>query len=105
MTHLLPPNLLKLFAPRPPLPYVRPVGRYPGTVTKKRVDPIAPLFARIREETAEGIISKGKAGESSLKVEEEQDFTLAEEVKRQIHREQKKQIKLNSYNEAKENCK
>ena len=26
-THLLPPNLLKLFAPRPPLPYTRPLDR------------------------------------------------------------------------------
>lgn len=33
-THLLPPNLLKLFAPRPPLPYLKPTGRDPDLPLK-----------------------------------------------------------------------
>ncbi|GAA5884208.1 hypothetical protein JCM6882_002180 [Rhodosporidiobolus microsporus] len=42
-THLLPPNLLKLFAPRPPLPYVKPPGRDPDF-------PLKSLSARRRPE-------------------------------------------------------
>ena len=33
-SHLLPPNLLRLFAPRPPLPYLKPVGRDPDVPLK-----------------------------------------------------------------------
>lgn len=54
-THLLPPNLLKLFAPRPPLPYLKPTGRDPDLPLKSlsaRRAPkpilVAPVLADLR---------------------------------------------------------
>ncbi|GAA5882741.1 hypothetical protein JCM3774_003250, partial [Rhodotorula dairenensis] len=41
-THLLPPNLLKLFAPRPPLPYLKPPGRDPDFPLKSLSSKRAP---------------------------------------------------------------
>ncbi|KAM0789803.1 hypothetical protein ACM66B_006655 [Microbotryomycetes sp. NB124-2] len=35
-THMLPPQLLRLFAPRPPLPYAKPLGRDPDVPLKSR---------------------------------------------------------------------
>lgn len=56
-THLLPPNLLKLFAPRPPLPYAKPPGRDPDLPLKslsarRAPQPIvvAPVLAQIRRD-------------------------------------------------------
>ena len=44
-THLLPPNLLKLFAPRPPLPYTRPLDRDIDRVRPKNVGGVGELLA------------------------------------------------------------
>ncbi|GAA5982906.1 hypothetical protein JCM10908_006827 [Rhodotorula pacifica] len=52
-THLLPPNLLKLFAPRPPLPYLKPPGRDPDFPLKSLSTRRAPkpiLVSDILEE-------------------------------------------------------
>ncbi|KAK4051554.1 hypothetical protein OIV83_002694 [Microbotryomycetes sp. JL201] len=35
-THMLPPQLLRLFAPRPPLPYAKPLGRDPDVPLKNK---------------------------------------------------------------------
>jgi len=58
-THLLPPNLLKLFAPRPPLPYAKPPGRDPDLPLKslssrRAPQPIvvAPVLDQIRQDQA-----------------------------------------------------
>lgn len=42
-THLLPPNLLKLFAPRPPLPYLKPTGRDIGRPVKHSAKAPSPI--------------------------------------------------------------
>ncbi|GAA5954057.1 hypothetical protein JCM8115_003295 [Rhodotorula mucilaginosa] len=52
-THLLPPNLLKLFAPRPPLPYLKPPGRDPDFPLKSLSSKRAPkpiLVSEVLEE-------------------------------------------------------
>ena len=54
-THLLPPNLLKLFAPRPALPYLKPTGRDPDLPLKSLARPppvlgIAETLQQIRDE-------------------------------------------------------
>jgi U1 small nuclear ribonucleoprotein len=67
MTASLPPNLLKLFAPRPPLPYARPVGKSPNTVRPKNVDGLAHLLAQIREDTAASITERGKSSKKAKK--------------------------------------
>ncbi|CEQ41133.1 SPOSA6832_02825, partial [Sporobolomyces salmonicolor] len=46
-THLLPPNLLKLFAPRPPLPYLKPTGRDPDLPLKSLSAQRAPQPIRL----------------------------------------------------------
>ncbi|KAI9628177.1 hypothetical protein KEM48_011758 [Puccinia striiformis f. sp. tritici PST-130] len=52
-THQLPPNLLKLFAPRPQLPYCKPLGRDPDvSIDKKHISCVSPLLDRLKLEAA-----------------------------------------------------
>ncbi|MBW0463785.1 hypothetical protein O181_003500 [Austropuccinia psidii MF-1] len=52
-THQLPPNLLKLFAPRPPLPYCKPLGRDPDvSIHKKYISCVSPLLDQLNLEAA-----------------------------------------------------
>ena len=44
MTSQLPANLLRLFAPRPPLEYLGPVGKDPVTRKKPRYDGLASVL-------------------------------------------------------------
>ena len=101
MTHLLPPNLLKLFAPRAPLPYARPVGRDAAHVRKKHVSGVADMLARVQEEAMMGIVNSGK---EDMEEGEEEHFTHAEEVRRQIAREERKKKREERFKTAKENC-
>ena len=48
MTDKLPPNLLKLFAPRPPLPYAPPLDKEPGKRVGARVSGIADLVPMLK---------------------------------------------------------
>ncbi|KAJ8509144.1 hypothetical protein ONZ45_g8639 [Pleurotus djamor] len=86
-THLLPPNLLKLFAPRPPLPYKRPVD--------KDLD-------RIRNKKQTLIASNGERDGEGMEDGEEPTFTLAEEYKRQLRREERRKKRAEEYKVAKE---
>ncbi|KAL7009796.1 hypothetical protein EMMF5_000704 [Cystobasidiomycetes sp. EMM_F5] len=52
MTHLLQPNLLKLFAPRPPVPYLAPVARDPTISLGKKLSGVAAILEELREKTA-----------------------------------------------------
>lgn len=67
MTAQLPPNLLKLFAPRPPLPYTRPVGKSPNTIRQKKVDGVSALLAHVRDEAAFSIVERGKGTRKTKK--------------------------------------
>lgn len=52
-THLLPPNLLKLFAPRAPLPYCKPLGRDPDvSIHKKHISCVSPLLDQLKLDAA-----------------------------------------------------
>lgn len=101
-THLLPPNLLKLFAPRPPLPYTRPLDRDIDRVRKKDVDGVALLLARLREDKTQGMINAGET--DTMEEGEEPAFTHAEETKRAIRREERKKRKTEEFKLAKESC-
>ncbi|KAI8136717.1 hypothetical protein BJV82DRAFT_638553 [Fennellomyces sp. T-0311] len=48
MTDKLPPNLLKLFAPRPPLPYAPPLDREPGKRVGARIGGIADFVPLLK---------------------------------------------------------
>ena len=101
-THLLPPNLLKLFAPRAPLPYTRPVDKDIDRVTKKNVDGVGQVLAMLRES---GISDDPTTSNSDAMEEgEEPAFTLAEETKGQIRREERKKRKADEFKAAKETC-
>lgn len=102
-THLLPPNLLKLFAPRPPLPYARPVDRDVDRVTKKNVDGVGAILAQLKEASTAGLISAGEGGDA-MEEGEEPLFTHAEETKRQLRREDRKKKRTEEFKIAKETC-
>ena len=59
-THLLPPNLLKLFAPRPPLPYTRPLDRDIDRVRPKNVAGVTAILAQLKEDKTQVMISSGQ---------------------------------------------
>ncbi|ESK98273.1 u1 small nuclear ribonucleoprotein [Moniliophthora roreri MCA 2997] len=99
-THLLPPNLLKLFAPRPPLPYARPVDKDIDRIRKKDVHGVAEILQRLKDDAADSL-----ANGEPMEEGEEPAFTLAEEVKRQIRREERKKKKEEEFNVAKETYK
>lgn len=99
-THLLPPNLLKLFAPRPPLPYSRPVDKDIDRVTSKAVSGVGPILARLKEATTDSLI----ASNGEMEDGEEPTFTLAVEYQRQLRREERKKKKTEEFKVAKETC-
>jgi hypothetical protein len=101
-THLLPPNLLKLFAPRPPLPYIRPVDRDIDRVTKKSVSGVGKLLEQLRETKTVGMLSSGEA--LDMEDGEEPSFTHAEETRRQIRREERKRRREEQFKIAKDTC-
>ncbi|KAI9428742.1 U1 small nuclear ribonucleoprotein of 70kDa MW N terminal-domain-containing protein [Lactarius indigo] len=101
-THLLPPNLLKLFAPRPPLPYTRPVDKDIGRVTKKNVTGVGSLLAFLKEGAMAGLANGNAEG---MEEGEEPTFTLAEEMKRQVRREERKKKRADEFQKAKESYK
>ena len=104
MTHLLPPNLLKLFAPRPPLSYARSLGRPADYVKAKGLSGVAAILAQVKEENEGNLVASGAKGEEEGEASEEH-FTYAEEVRRQINREEKKKKQVSQFTAAKENCK
>jgi hypothetical protein len=100
MSYQLPPNLLRLFQPRPQLPF--------AVVSKKDRDPRRPPPSRksseppsrlegvghILEQLKQDAIDKGEATMDvealEGKDEEGKEFTLAEQTKRELRREEKK---------------
>ncbi|KAF5367051.1 hypothetical protein D9758_004054 [Tetrapyrgos nigripes] len=99
-THLLPPNLLKLFAPRPPLPYSRPVDKDIDRIRSKNVSGVAAILAQLKETATENL-----AADDQMEEGEEPVFTLAEEAKRQIRREERKKRKAEQFRVAKDSYK
>lgn len=101
-THLLPPNLLKLFAPRPPLPYARPIDRDIDRICKKDVAGVAAILAQVKEANTDSLINAGTS--DAMEEGEEPVYTHAEETKRQIRREERKAKKTEEFKMAKETC-
>lgn len=95
--------MLKLFAPRPPLPYTRPLDRDIDRVRPKNVDGVGQLLARLREEKTQGMMNSGEG--EGMEEGEEPNFTYAEETKRQIRREERKKKKTEEFRIAKESYK
>ncbi|KIM39706.1 hypothetical protein M413DRAFT_179709 [Hebeloma cylindrosporum] len=102
-THLLPPNLLKLFAPRPPLPYARPIDRDIARIRKKDVSGVASILAQVKEANTDSLINAGTS--DAMEEGEEPVLTHAEETNRQIRREERKAKKTEEFKAAKETYK
>jgi U1 small nuclear ribonucleoprotein len=100
-THLLPPNLLKLFAPRPTPVYTRPVDKDIDRVTKKDVSGVGPLLVLLKEGAMAGLANGTTDG---MEEGEEPTFTLAEEIKRQVRREERKKKRADEFQVAKDSC-
>lgn len=59
MTSLLPPNLLRLFAPRDPVPYLRPLTKDDAERGPDRLAGVATLVTRLKDEADAEEIKKG----------------------------------------------
>jgi U1 small nuclear ribonucleoprotein 70kDa len=103
MTDKLPPNLLKLFAPRPQLPYLRPVDKDIDRITGRNVDAVGPIIAQLREAKTASLFSAA-ADSDAMEEGEEPTYTHVEEIKRQIRREERKNLKSEQFKIAKETC-
>lgn len=62
MTALLPPNLLRLFAPRPPVPYLKPLVRDDSDRGPDRLSGISGIVKRLRDEAEEKEYKDGLEG-------------------------------------------
>lgn len=105
MTHLLPPSLIRLFAPRPPLEYVAPIRRYdpdpastpvpkdPSLRSKRQtvrapLTGVASFLERVKQEAADRGESTDDADPSSS------NFTLSRATLKEIELEKRKAAKL-----------
>ena len=82
-----------------------------NVVRKKNVSGVAQLLASIREQNDAGLIDQGKKEVEELEPgavpsgpEDDGQFTLAEEIKRQIRREEKKKRKGEEFKIAASTC-
>lgn len=83
MSHLLPPNLLKLFAPRPQPPFLKPLTRDERIRGPNNLGGVAGLAKRIKEEAEDAEVKQGmgmnpekaldKQKEENVKMELKQD--------------------------------
>lgn len=96
MSYQLPPNLLRLFQPRPDLPVAPPIKKdkdpRKAPPRKRSEEPISRLggVGHILEKLKQDAADKGEA---TMEVEEDDSkeiFTLAEQTKRELRREEKK---------------
>ena len=94
------PNLLKLLALRPPLPYFRLVDK---DTTSKNIGVVGPILAQLREVKTTSLFSTA-ADSDAISEGEEPTYTHAEEIKRQIRREGWKILKTEQFKIAKETC-
>lgn len=82
MTALLPPNLLRLFAPRPPLPYLKPLTKDTSDRGPDKLTGIAALVKRLRDEAEDAEYKQGleetkKENGEDVKPKTEQDEKMA----------------------------
>jgi len=74
--------------------YTRPIDKDLDRVTKKDVNGVGPLLAMLKEGAIAGLANGSPDG---MEEGEEPTFTLAEEMKRQIRREERKKRELMNF--------
>lgn len=101
----LPPSLLKLFSPRAPPTFFKPVGRDPTEPGPNKLDGLAPVLERVREEDAEKILKADETGGGTSEREgKEADFTLAPEWEKQVKKEKQKKQQEEYKKNLEKNC-
>ncbi|KAF8980385.1 hypothetical protein BGZ46_004258 [Entomortierella lignicola] len=69
-TAALPPYLLRLFAPRPPLPYAKPLDRDPGKKDEPRLTPVSQYLEFCKSHDTDYVPTLSIAERKKLKLEE-----------------------------------
>ena len=81
---------------------MRPVDKDIDRVIKKDVTGVASLLSQLQVASTNSMISAGQG--EAMEEGEEPVFTHAEEIKRQIRREERKQKRTEEFKIAKETC-
>ncbi|OCF40467.1 U1 small nuclear ribonucleoprotein 70kDa [Kwoniella heveanensis CBS 569] len=80
MSHLLPPNLLRLFAPRPQPPFLKPLTKDERVRGPNKLQGVAELVTRLREEAEDAEVRQGMdAGDDQQQQDKPQTSTADEE--------------------------
>ncbi|KAF9195587.1 hypothetical protein BGZ50_004186 [Haplosporangium sp. Z 11] len=69
-TAALPPHLLRFFAPRPPLPYTKPLDREPGKKDESRLMPVSQYLDMIKNHDTDYVPTLSMAERKKQKLEE-----------------------------------
>jgi len=69
-TAALPPHLLRLFAPRPPLPYAKPLDRDPGQKDEPRMTPVSQYLDMCKDHDANYVPTLSMAERKKQKVQD-----------------------------------
>ena len=67
-TAALPPHLLRLFAPRPPLPYAKPLDRDPGKNHESHMTPITQYLSLCKDHDTDYVPTLTMAEQKKRKV-------------------------------------
>jgi U1 small nuclear ribonucleoprotein len=100
----LPPNLLKLFAPRPPPPFFKPVGKDPEEPGPNKLQGVAAVVQRLKEEEEDRVFKRDTAGQGTEGEAVEKKFTLALEYQKQLRKEEAKKQKEEYKKNLEKNC-
>jgi U1 small nuclear ribonucleoprotein len=100
----LPPNLLKLFAPRPPPPFFKPVGKDPDEPGPNKLQGVASVVQRLKEEDEERVFKRDNEGQGTEGEAVEKKFTLALEYQKQLRKEEAKKQKEEYKKNLEKNC-
>lgn len=81
MSHLLPPNLLKLFAPRPQPPFLKPLTRDERIRGPNNLGGVAGLAKRIKEEAEDAEVKQGMDLNPEKALDEQKEENVKAELK------------------------
>lgn len=100
----LPPNLLKLFSPRPPPPFFKPIGKDPDEPGPNKLQGVASVVQRLKQDEEEKVFKRDTAGQGTEGEAAEKKFTLALEYQKQIRKEEAKKQKEEYKKNLEKNC-
>jgi U1 small nuclear ribonucleoprotein len=100
MAAKFPPALMKLFAPRPAPRFIKPTGPDPDKPGPHKLDGVASVLQRLREEEEEKVMKGEATGEEG----KDKSFKLAAEYERQLKKEQKKKQQEEYKKNLEKNC-